>query len=75
LHDNEINNARANLSLGFFRSLTIPIPKLSDQERLISFFDALSEETKALEAIYERKQSALAELKQSLLKKAFSGEL
>ena len=37
--------------------------------------DALSEETKALEAIYERKQSALAELKQSLLQKAFAGEL
>jgi type I restriction enzyme S subunit len=31
--------------------------------------------TKALEAIYERKQSALAELKQSLLQKAFAGEL
>jgi len=28
-----------------------------------------------LEAIYERKQATLAELKQSLLQKAFAGEL
>jgi len=28
-----------------------------------------------LEAIYERKKAALTELKQSLLKKAFAGEL
>ena len=37
--------------------------------------DALLEQTKRLEEIYERKQSALAELKQSLLRKAFAGEL
>ena len=47
----------------------------STQQAIVKKLDALSEETKALEAIYERKQSALAELKQSLLKKAFSGEL
>ena len=52
-----------------------PKPPLPAQQAIVEKLDALSEETKALEAIYERKQSALAELKQSLLRKAFAGEL
>ena len=50
-------------------------PAPNDRQAIVEKLDALSEETKALEAIYERKQSALAELKQSLLQKAFAGEL
>ena len=53
----------------------ISLPPLKEQQAIVEKLDALSEETKALEAIYERKQSALAELKQSLLQKAFAGEL
>ena len=50
-------------------------PAPNDRQAIVEKLDALSEKTKALEAIYERKQSALAELKQSLLQKAFAGEL
>ena len=53
----------------------VSVPPLPTQQATVEKLDALSEETKALEAIYERKQSALAELKQSLLRKAFAGEL
>ena len=53
----------------------VSVPPLPTQQAIVEKLDALSEETKALEAIYERKQSALAELKQSLLQKAFAGEL
>ncbi|MBK6571860.1 MAG: restriction endonuclease subunit S [Saprospiraceae bacterium] len=35
LHDNEVNNARANLSLGFFRSLSIPLPKMTEQKEVV----------------------------------------
>ena len=56
-------------------SCTVAIPQPHTQQAIVEKLDALSEETKALEAIYERKQSALAELKQSLLQKAFAGEL
>ena len=52
-----------------------PIPPLPTQQAIVEKLDALSEETKRLEAIYERKKAALAELKQSLLQKAFAGEL
>ncbi|MDE0577784.1 MAG: restriction endonuclease subunit S, partial [Opitutales bacterium] len=58
-----------------FPTFKILVPPIPTQQAIVEKLDALSEETKALEAIYERKQSALAELKQSLLQKAFAGEL
>ena len=75
LHDNEVNNARANLSLGFFRSLSIPLPKLTEQNEIVIELKAFHIETKKLEAIYLQKINDLEELKKSVLQKAFSGEL
>ncbi len=75
LHDNEINNARANLSLGFFRSLQIPLPPIGIQEATVLKLTEISSEIQRIEAIYQQKLTALTELKQSLLQKAFSGEL
>lgn len=46
-----------------------------EQDRVASKLNRLWEETRRLEAIYQHKLTALAELKQSLLHKAFSGEL
>lgn len=52
------------------------IPKsLSEQKSIVAKLDALSAETKKLEAIYRQKLADLEELKKSVLKKAFSGEL
>lgn len=56
-------------------NLPFVLPPLPTQQAIVEKLDALSEETKALEAIYERKKAALTELKQSLLQKAFAGEL
>lgn len=67
--------AQPNLSTEQIKGFQIPLPQVPQQQAIVEKLDALSEETKALEAIYERKQSALAELKQSLLQKAFAGEL
>jgi type I restriction enzyme, S subunit len=39
LHDNEVNNARANLSLTFFKNLEIPLPKLPEQRRIVGILD------------------------------------
>jgi type I restriction enzyme S subunit len=51
------------------------IPPL-DQQRMISEkLDSLLGEVKRLEAIYIQRVSYLSEIKQSLLQKAFSGEL
>jgi type I restriction enzyme, S subunit len=53
----------------------VGVPPSRIQRAIVEKLDALSAETKRLEVIYERKKAALAELKQSLLQKAFSGEL
>jgi type I restriction enzyme S subunit len=48
---------------------------LAEQQSIVQKLDALSAETKKLEAIYEQKINDLEELKKSVLQKAFSGEL
>jgi type I restriction enzyme, S subunit len=75
LHDNEVNNARANLSLGFFSHLLVPTPPIPVQSKIVAKVGALRAETQRLESIYQRKLAALDELKKSLLQQAFSGEL
>jgi len=65
-----------NLHLEEIREVVISFPKfLSEQKSIIAKLDALSEQTKKLEAIYKRKLADLEELKKSVLKKAFNGEL
>ncbi len=75
LHDNEIDNARANLSLSFFRNLTIPCPSLEVQQDTVAELDALEKQRSALTNLYTQKLQALDELRNSLLEKAFRGEL
>ena len=54
----------------------IAFPKsFKEQKSLMNKLEALSFETKKLEAIYEQKIKDLDELKKSVLQKAFSGEL
>lgn len=48
---------------------------LTEQQSIVQKLDALSAETKKLEAIYQQKINDLEELKKSVLQKAFSGEL
>ena len=65
-----------NLHLKEIREVIIFFPRSEDaQLKLIENFDALQAETQRLESIYQRKIAALDELKNSLLHKAFSGEL
>lgn len=50
-------------------------PPVEKQAELAASLDALQEESRRLEALYQRKLEALDELKQSLLHQAFSGQL
>ena len=75
LHDNEVNTARANLSLGFFSQLPVPLPPLFKQQELATRLDIFREESRHLESIYERKLTALEALKKSLLHQAFTGKI
>ncbi len=58
------------------KGIYISFPKsLKEQQTIVQKLDALSAETKKLEAIYNQKINDLEELKKSVLQKAFSGEL
>jgi type I restriction enzyme, S subunit len=48
---------------------------LPEQQRIVNQIDSFAEETQRLEAIRHKKLAGLAELKQSILQKAFAGEL
>lgn len=59
-----------------FDEVRINIPKsLETQQEIVSQLDALSEQTKQLEAKYKTKLGNLEELRKSILEKAFKGEL
>ncbi|KKR87271.1 MAG: Type I restriction modification DNA specificity domain protein [Candidatus Uhrbacteria bacterium GW2011_GWC2_41_11] len=63
------------VGLGYLRDFKIQLPKLDEQKSIVAKLDALSAETKKLEAIYKQKLADLDELKKSVLKRAFNGEL
>lgn len=65
-----------NLHLEEIREVFIQFPRsLHQQKKIVAKLDALSEQTKKLEGLYKQKLLDLEELKKSVLKKAFSGEL
>ncbi|WP_339918508.1 restriction endonuclease subunit S [uncultured Flavobacterium sp.] len=64
-----------NVSLKTMREFIVPLPSLNEQQSIVRKLDALSLETKRLEAIYQQKINDLEELKKSVLQKAFAGEL
>ena len=53
----------------------VSLPPFKKQKLLVSDIEKLSTETQSLEVIYQKKLTALNELKQSILQKAFTGEL
>jgi restriction endonuclease S subunit len=67
--------AQPKLALSRLSTIKLGIPSLPVQKRLVSKFDALREETKHLESIYQQKLLALEKLKKSLLHQAFTGNL
>lgn len=65
-----------NLHLKEIRDVAIPYPeKIEEQKKLVEQLDKLDNEFQRLEEIYNKKRNELSELKQSILQKAFAGEL
>ena len=55
--------------------ILINFPTFLEQKAIVANIDEIASETQRLEAIYCKKIAALNELKQSILQKAFTGEL
>ncbi len=67
--------AQKTVGLRSLRKFIVPKMSLNDQIEIIKKLDDTSKEVIRLEKIYQRKLEALAELKQSILQKAFTGKL
>ena len=67
--------AQKTVSLRVLRSIRIPIMSQEEQELAVKILDEICSETQYLETVYQHKITALAELKQSILQKAFAGQL
>ncbi|HEH4035646.1 TPA: restriction endonuclease subunit S [Campylobacter jejuni] len=63
------------LTIPKFKSLQIPLPPLKEQEQIAEYLDFVFEKAKALKELYTKELKDYEELKQSLLDKAFKGEL
>jgi type I restriction enzyme S subunit len=70
-----VGAAQKHFNITTAKKVLIPFPYLTEQNRLVTKMDELASETQRLEAIYRQKLAALNELKQSILQKAFTGEL
>ena len=61
--------------LNSVKSLQIPVPPLSEQEKIVEHLDQVSKEVKALKSQYQSQLDNLEELKKSVLDKAFRWEM
>ena len=66
---------QANINGTKLKEYPISVPSLTVQKEVASNLASLLTEAQRLEAIYQQKLTALNELKQSILQKAFTGEL
>jgi type I restriction enzyme S subunit len=67
--------ALKHIYLTDLRQLPMPVPPVSEQQRIAARLDAITEAQRSLEAVYQQKLAALDELKRSLLYEAFAGRL
>ncbi|BAM89532.1 hypothetical protein S58_35390 [Bradyrhizobium oligotrophicum S58] len=68
-------SAQDNINLTTFETQKFPFPSVDVQNALVERLDAMAEEARRLEGVYLAKLASIAELKQSLLREAFSGRL
>ncbi len=67
--------AQPVISNSSLKNLILNFPEITEQRRITTQLNDLSEETQRLESIYQQKLTALVNLKKSLLHQAFTGQL
>jgi len=67
--------AQPNLSANNLRLFELPLPSIDDQRRIVANLADLRAQTTHVQDLYETKSHLLADLKLSILYKAFTGEL
>ena len=69
------NPTMKKINKSIVQNLHVVLPQISVQKNIVVKVDKLAADTQRLETIYRQKLAALNELKQSILQKAFTGEL
>lgn len=64
-----------HLTCGLVRELMVPLPKVNEQQRTVGALKEFAQNTERLAFAADEKIVRLSQLKQSILQKAFSGEL
>jgi len=64
-----------SLNLSLIKNLEIPLPPLSEQKKIVDYLDDLREKVEKLKQLQQKQLEELNELKNSILDKAFRGEL
>lgn len=67
--------AAPHLNIGDIRQFPIPVPPLQEQAEMVEIIEAQTEGRRRLQSAYQTKIQDLDDLRQSLLQKAFAGEL
>lgn len=67
--------AQPNLGARDLKQFVLPLPSVTRQREVVDELARLRAEIVSIQSLYTRKLAALDELKQSLLQRAFSGEL
>jgi len=60
-------------SVKILKEIKMPMPSLKEQQSIVSKLDALSDKTKNLSTMYQRKLDDIEELKKSVMENAFDG--
>lgn len=67
--------ALRQINIGDLRKIAVSFPSLQEQKALAMALENLSIEIERLESIYQKKTTAIDDLKKSILHHAFSGQL
>jgi len=75
MHQEKVDVARANLSLEDVSNFPIPLPPLLEQLEIVRRVEALFKVADQIEERYKKAKAYVDKLTQSILAKAFRGEL
>jgi type I restriction enzyme S subunit len=67
--------AQPNMNAQLLSKIQLPLPPLSEQKKIVTYLDDLREKIKKLKQLQQKQLEELTELKNSILEKAFKGEL
>jgi type I restriction enzyme S subunit len=67
--------AQPNLSQTIIKNFEIPLPPLSEQKKIVSELDVLSEKVQKIEELQKQTAQDFKALRQSILHQAFEGKL